>query len=299
MNLLIFGIGYSGLAIAHEIAEQRARQGTSQGVSIAGTTRKPERFDEIRSCGAEPLIYSGGEMSDALREHLACATHVIISISPDRDGDPLLGQFAGGIRHHAPNIEWVGYLSTVGVYGDHGGAWVDEETLCKPVSARSTARLEAENGWTGLCERENIPLAIIRLSGIYGPGRNAFRNLSSGAARRLVKPGQVFNRIHVADIAGATAHLMLGRVGGIFNVTDDLPAPPQDVVAQAAQIMGVAPPPETDFSTAELSPMARSFYGENKRVSNARIKAQGYQFLYPDYRRGLEDLWQSRDSATR
>jgi nucleoside-diphosphate-sugar epimerase len=190
-----------------------------------------------------------------------------------------------------PKLEWIGYLSTVGVYGDHDGEWVDEQTPCKPVSRRSVARLAAEDGWTRLADEAGVPLAIIRLSGIYGPGRNALKTLSEGKARRLIKPGQVFNRIHVADIGGATALLARQRLGGIYNVTDDMPAPPQDVVSEAARIMGVEPPAEMDFETAELSPMARSFYGENKRVSNARIKASGYSFMYPDYFTGLAALF--------
>jgi nucleoside-diphosphate-sugar epimerase len=189
-----------------------------------------------------------------------------------------------------PNLEWIGYLSTVGVYGDHDGEWVDEDTPCRPVSKRSVARLAAEEGWTRLATEAGVPLAIIRLSGIYGPGRNALKTVDEGKARRLIKPGQVFNRIHVADIGGATALLARQRLGGIYNVTDDLPAPPQDVVSRAAELMGVEPPPEVDFATADLSPMARSFYGENKRVTNARIKLVGYTFLYPDYHAGLEGL---------
>ncbi len=175
-----------------------------------------------------------------------------------------------------PNLRWIGYLSTVGVYGDHGGAWVDETSECRPVSRRSIdARRRPNRQWLALGDETALPVAVLRLSGIYGPGRNAFVNLANGTARRLVKPGQVFNRIHVDDIAGALWHLASSDIGGVFNVTDDEPAPPQDVVAYAAELMGVAPPPEIPFETAELSPMARSFYGENKRVSNAAIKAVG------------------------
>jgi nucleoside-diphosphate-sugar epimerase len=285
MNLVIFGIGYSGLAIARELS--------ASGAIVTGTTRKERRFAEIRAAGAKPELYAGEGFSAALAAKLAEATHIVVSIAPDHGGDPLLADFAAGLKSACPKLEWVGYLSTVGVYGDHDGGWVDEETACRPVSRRSMARVEAETAWADLCARDGVPLAILRLSGIYGPGKNALANLAAGTARRLVKPGQVFNRIHVEDIAGATALLAGKRAGGIFNVTDDEPAPPQDVVAFAATLMGVEPPPETDFSTADLSPMARSFYGENKRVSNAKIRALGYAFRHPDYRAALTNLWRS------
>ncbi len=190
-----------------------------------------------------------------------------------------------------PKLEWVGYLSTVGVYGDHDGAWVDEETECRPVSRRSVERTEAEAGWQAFAAASGLPVAVLRLSGIYGPGRNAFVNLKEGTAKRIVKAHQVFNRIRVEDIGAATRFLAERQLGGIYNVTDDEPAPPQDVVAFAAQLMGVEPPPETDFATAELSPMARSFYGENKRVSNAKIRRLGFGFGHPNYRSSLENLW--------
>ncbi len=177
--------------------------------------------------------------------------------------------------------------------GNHDGAWVDEETPCKPVSARSLERVQAEQAWQMASDGADAPLSILRLSGIYGPGRNGFINLEKGTARRLIKPGQVFNRIRVEDIGAATAFLISQNVGGIFNVTDDEPAPPQDVVTFAAKMMGIAPPPEQAFETAELSAMARSFYGENKRVSNRKLRDMGYAFHYPDYRLALRQLWES------
>ncbi|MBC7281025.1 SDR family oxidoreductase [Hoeflea sp.] len=282
MNMMIFGAGFSGLAIARALGGECAFAG--------GTTRGQARFGELRAAGLQPFVYDGGDPSPELREALSRTTHLVMSIAPDSGGDPILEAFADGLRAVMPKLEWGGYLSTVGVYGDHGGEWVDEDTVCRPVSERSVARLAAEQGWAALAGQAGVPLAILRLSGIYGPGRNAIRTLQQGRARRLIKPGQVFNRIHVADIGGATALLARNRLGGIYNVTDDMPAPPQDVIEFAAKITGVAPPPETDFETADLSPMARSFYGENKRVANARIKAAGYQFHYPDYVSGLESL---------
>lgn len=194
-----------------------------------------------------------------------------------------------------PALQWIGYLSTVGVYGDHRGGWVDEDTPFQPVSQRSRERVEAEQGWMALGEKIGIPVAVLRLSGIYGPGRNAFVNLDNGTARRLIKPSQVFNRIRVEDIAGATLFLAERGLGGIVNVTDDEPAPPQDVVTEAARLMGIAPPPEQAFETAELSPMARSFYGENKRVSNRRLRALGYEPRFANYRASLAALWQGQD----
>lgn len=286
MKLMIFGAGFSGLAIARALAPVC--------LQMTGTTRSDARFDDLRSAGLDPLIYADGLASDGLLERLASATHLVASISPDHGGDPLLELFAPGLKALAPDLCWVGYLSTVGVYGDHDGDWVDEDSECRPVSRRSIARRAAEQGWAELCARDQVTLATLRLSGIYGPGRNALCNLDRGTARRLVKPGQVFNRIHVADIGGATSMLAQRQLGGIYNITDDEPAPPQDVVAYAADLMGIAPPPETDFATADLSPMARSFYGENKRVANSRVKALGYSFRFPDYRAGLSALWDSK-----
>ncbi|WP_422372050.1 SDR family oxidoreductase [Hoeflea sp.] len=284
MRLMIFGAGFSGLAIARALAGDCSFAG--------GTTRSHERFAKLEAAGLTPFVYQGGVPDGGLAAALAEVTHLVMSIAPDADGDPLLDALsADQLKKIAPQLEWVGYLSTVGVYGDHDGGWVDESTVCKPVSKRSIARVAAEKGWIDLAGQAGVPAAIVRLSGIYGPGRNALKTLESGKARRLIKPGQVFNRIHVADIGGATALLARERLGGIFNVTDDKPAPPQDVVEHAARLMGVEPPPETDFETADLSPMARSFYGENKRVSNARIKGAGFSFAYPDYEAGLGALW--------
>jgi nucleoside-diphosphate-sugar epimerase len=292
-QVFIFGAGYSGKAFA------RANKGGA--AKIFGTTRSHEKFDVLGQAGIAALLFDGaltGEISDALRK----TTHLVISIAPDEGGDPVLNAIRKTIIADMPALEWIAYLSTVGVYGDHGGGWVDETAECKPVSKRSMMRVAAEQEWLKLGEDTGRPMAILRLSGIYGPGRNAFVNLANGTARRLVKPEQVFNRIHCDDIAGALWHLADGNLGGIFNITDDLPAPPQDVVTYAASLMGVTPPPEIPFDGAELSPMARSFYGENKRVANAAIKATGYSFRFPDYRTAFDHMWASgdwRDGAPR
>ncbi|WP_306228811.1 SDR family oxidoreductase [Mangrovibrevibacter kandeliae] len=221
---------------------------------------------------------------------MAVTTHLLISIAPGEAGDPVLATQRSRVLDQMPALRWIGYLSTVGVYGDHGGAWVDETGPLRPVSKRSVQRVEAEAGWQALADARDVPLAILRLSGIYGPGRSAIENLRAGTARRLVKPGQVFNRIHVADIAGALRLLSAQARGGVFNVTDDEPAPPQDVVAYAAGLLGIDPPAEIAFDTADLTPMARSFYGENKRVRNERLKSAGYEFLFPTYREGLKNV---------
>ncbi|PSJ49970.1 SDR family oxidoreductase [Kumtagia ephedrae] len=284
MNIFIFGAGYSGKAFA------AARP--DAGIAIAGTTRSAEKFGALEAAGIVPLRFDGSSISGEIAGALADTTHLIVSIAPDEGGDPVLNLFGDLLREKMPRLAWIGYLSTVGVYGDHKGAWVDEASECRPVSARSRLRLEAEQAWLALGrEKGGLPVAVLRLSGIYGPGRNTFVNLRDGTARRLVKKDQVFNRIHVADIAGALWHLAQRDLGGVFNVTDDLPAPPQDVVAYAAAKMDVEPPPEIPFETAELTPMARSFYGENKRVSNALMRQAGYGFRYPDYRVALDSMW--------
>ncbi|MCV3206740.1 SDR family oxidoreductase [Mesorhizobium sp. YC-39] len=284
-GFFIFGAGYSGKAFA------RASQDAG---TIFGTTRSPEKFAALRQAGIEPLRFDGAlttEIADALGK----TTHLIVSVAPEEAGDPVLNAMRQTIAAGMPALEWIAYLSTVGVYGDYGGAWVDETAECRPVSKRSVLRVAAEQEWLQLGQATGRPVAILRLSGIYGPGRNALVNLENGTARRLVKPGQVFNRIHCDDIAGALRHLAGSNTGGIFNVTDDLPAPPQDVVAYAASLMGVTPPPEIPFETAQLSPMARSFYGENKRVANKALKATGYRFRFPDYRVAFDRMWADRN----
>lgn len=280
-RFFIFGAGYSGKAFA---------RANGQGEPILGTTRSPEKFEALRQVGIGPHHFDGSltpKIGDALRQ----TTHLIVSVAPDEAGDPALNAAGETIRASMPALAWIGYLSTVGVYGDHGGGWVDETAECRPVSNRSVMRVAAEREWLALGREIGKPVAILRLSGIYGPGRNALANLEDGTARRLVKKDQVFNRIHCDDIAGALWHLTEQNLGGIFNVTDDEPAPPQDVVAYAAGLMGVEAPPEIPFETAQLSPMARSFYGENKRVANNAIKAAGYRFRFPNYRVALERMW--------
>lgn len=282
-TFFIFGAGYSARAFACEAI--------AAGHRVFGTTRSGEKCDELSALGIEPLVFDGKSVAADVEHALAETTHLVVSVAPDEIGDPVLRAAGELIRRHMPMLRWIGYLSTVGVYGDRGGDRVDEDGECRPVSKRSAARLAAEESWRALSGDTGRPLAILRLSGIYGPGRNAFVNLERGRAKRIVKPGQVFNRIHVDDIAGALGLLSGMEAEGIFNVTDDEPAPPQDVVAYAARLMGIEPPPETPFETADMTIMARSFYGENKRVSNARLKAAGYAFRFPTYRHSLDAMW--------
>ncbi|MER0239723.1 SDR family NAD(P)-dependent oxidoreductase [Fulvimarina sp. MAC8] len=295
MKLFVFGYGYSA---SHYV--KRVHPSQVRGVTV----RSLEKAESLSAASFPAFIFDGEDFVPDIAETLKEATHILVSIPPGHkappearvgganapEGDPVLKFYAETIAEDCPDLRWIGYLSTVGVYGDHDGGWVDEETPVNPGSDRSKARVVAEEGWQALAEKRGVPLAILRLSGIYGPGRNQFESLKSGKAKRLIKPGQVFNRIHVEDIAGSLELLAEKALGGIFNVTDDEPAPPQDVVTHAAELAGVEPPPETAFEDAELSPMARSFYGDNKRVSNARIKSEGYSFRYPTYREALEAL---------
>lgn len=282
MQLTILGAGYSGRAIGRLFARE--------GFSVCGTTRSPDKAAYLKASGIAPAIFDGGGIGPDLAATLAKTTHLVQSIAPGAAGDPFLPLIA---ESTLPKLQWAGYLSTVGVYGNHDGAWVDEETACRPVSARSMERLEAEEAWSTFGAARGVPVSHLRLSGIYGPGRNAFVNLAAGTARRIVKPGQVFNRIHVDDIAAATYFLAMRGASGAWNVTDSLPAPAPDVVSEAAAIMGVQPPAETPFDPAAMTPMARSFYGENKRVSNAKFINAGYRFLFPDYHQALTALWEN------
>ena len=284
-HLLILGAGFSGKAIGETFK--------AAGFSVSGTTRSTEKAETLRTLGIEPILYDGGVISKALAADMARATHLVQSIAPGKDGDPLFRANVPALSTLMPKLEWAGYLSTVGVYGDHKGGWVDEETVLNPVSARSVKRVEAENHWLAFGKASGLPVAVLRLAGIYGPGRNALRNMEEGTARRLIKQDQVFNRIRVEDIGRSALFLAETRHGGVWNITDDEPGPPQDVVAEAARLMGLPTPPDIPFETAELSPMARSFYGENKRVSNAKLRAAGFEFRFPNYRQSLADLWSS------
>ena len=284
-RLFVFGLGYSAGAFARAFAPQADW--------VGGTVRSPEK---PVGQGIATVPWDGTAPAADVAAALASATHLLVSIPPG-DSDPVLAHFSDALRA-AANLRWIGYLSTVGVYGDYGGAWVSEATTPHPQSDRARRRIAAERAWAQLAAERRLPLAIFRLAGIYGPGRNALVNLAEGRAHRIVKPGQVFNRIHVDDIVQVLMAAIAKDAAGLFNVADDEPAPPQDVVAYAAALMEVDPPPETPFDKADLSPMARSFYGDNKRVANAAIRqALGIRLRFPTYRTGLESLW--RDGTWR
>ncbi|MXQ11547.1 NAD-dependent epimerase/dehydratase family protein [Microvirga makkahensis] len=284
MRLFVFGLGYTARAFI------RAFPWTH----VAGTVREDGRAQDLRVQGvaAHPLAEGDGGLWDDLRG----AGAILVSAPPDAEGDPTLNRFAERIA--SSGASWIGYLSTTGVYGDHGGAWIDETTPPAPQSRSSEQRLAAEQAWLDLGRKTGQAVHVFRLTGIYGPGRNAFVSLARGTAQRIVKPGQVFNRIHVDDIAATlVASLSRPRAGAIYNVTDDEPAPPQDVVAYAARLAGAEPPPETAFEAARMSPMALSFYAENKRVSNRLIKDElGVRLRYPTYREGLAALHAAGES---
>ncbi|GIT87408.1 SDR family oxidoreductase [Roseobacter sp. OBYS 0001] len=276
-TLLSFGHGYSARALAALLMPA--------GWRVIGTTRSADKAAGIAQTGVEPLIWPGSDVSGTIRN----ATALLISAGPDKDGDPVLRRLHAQIADHARQLKWVGYLSTTGVYGDHDGAWVDEDTPLTPSTARGQARVAAEAAWQAI---PDLPLHIFRLAGIYGPGRGPFSKVRAGTARRVIKKGQVFSRTHVEDIAQVLmASIQQPRPGAIYNVCDDDPAPPQDVIGHAAELLGLPLPPEVDFETADMTPMARSFYAESKKVRNDLIKRElGVVLKYPNYRTGLEAM---------
>ncbi len=286
-HLFCFGLGYSARVVAARLA--------ANGFSVSGTATTAQGADAIAKAGYAGYVFDGTRPGADVAGALASATHVLLSVPPGAGGDPVTLHHAADIAA-SPAVTWIGYFSTVGVYGDDGGDWVDEETMPRPASERGRRRLLAEQCWLELGTKSGKCVVVFRLPGIYGPGRSVLDDLEAGSARRIVKPGQVFNRIHVDDIAsGVVAAFETPSPGRIYNVTDDEPAPPQDIVAYGAKLLGVEPPPETDFATAELSVMTRSFYGESKRVSNARLKRElGVGLTYPTYREGLESLLRRR-----
>ena len=272
-TLLSLGHGYS--------AQYLSRLLIPLGWRVIGTTRSPEKAAALARQGVEPLIWPG-DITNALH----AATHLLTSVAPDASGDPVLR--ALGPRISTLNLRWAGYLSTTAVYGHHNGAWVDETTALTPATERGNARVRAEAAWTAL----GLPLHIFRLAGIYGPGRGPFEKVRDGTARRIHKPGQVFSRIHVQDIARILlASLQNPAPGAIYNVCDDDPASPEDVLALAARLLNLPEPPMVAYEDAEMTPMARSFYSENKRVRNDRVKRDlNIRLLHPTYREGLQSL---------
>lgn len=276
-TLFSFGHGFSSRALADLLIPQ--------GWRVIGTTRSADKMDAIAATGVEPVLWPGTDVTPLLRQ----APYLLLSAAPGPEGDPVLAAMQDEIVALAHDVHWVGYLSTTGVYGDHGGDWVDEDTALTPATKRGAARVKAEAAWAGIAD---LPLHIFRLAGIYGPGRGPIAKVRGGTARRIIKKGQVFSRIHVEDIASAVALSMAQpKPGAIYNVCDDDPAPPQDVIGHAADLLGLPLPEAVDFETADMTPMARSFYAESKKVRNDRLKAElGWAPKYPDYQTGLAAL---------
>lgn len=277
-HLLCFGFGFSARALAARLERRMWK--------ISATSRDAEGIAEIEAQGFHGLLF------DSTLQIGPDVTHLLISAPPGEHGDPVLLLFQVQLQRLSKQLKWVGYLSTTGVYGDRGGDWVDEDSPLEPTMARGQRRLEAERSWLRLHSEFGLPVHLFRLAGIYGPGRNQLLTVRDGSAKRIIRPGQIFSRIHVEDIAGVlVASIAKPNPGRAYNVCDDEPCPPQDVVAFVANLLGLPMPPEIPFEDAELSPMAKSFYADSKRVSNKRIKAElGYRLIYPNYRDGLRAL---------
>ncbi len=283
-HLLCFGLGYS--------ARRLARRLLRQGWRVTGTARSDAAVSRLVTEGFDGVIFDGSAKINGFASLARDVTHILLSVPPGADGDPVFAMHGQDIGALAPQLKWVGYLSTTGVYGDRQGGWVDESGELLPATERGRKRVQAEADWQKLHSATGLPLHIFRLAGIYGPGSNQMVSLLNGKSRRVIKPGQVFSRIHVDDIASILqASLEKPNPGRIYNVCDDEAAPPQEVVAHAAALLNRPAPPEVDFEDAEMSPMGRSFYAESKRVSNDRIKQElGVELAYPTYREGLAAL---------
>ena len=287
-HLFCFGLGYSALALARLLA--------AEGWSVTGTSRTAEKVAQLSALGFASDVFDRDQplSVDALRR----ITHILVSIPPDAAGDPALARHGDDIAK-LPHLAWLGYLSTTGVYGDRGGGWVDETSALAPTGERGRRRVIAEQGWLELWRSRGVPVHIFRLAAIYGPGRSPFAALNAGSATRIDKPGQVFSRIHVEDLALVLrASIANPRPGAVYNVCDDEPAPPAVVVAYAAELLGIPAPPLVPFAEAGLSPMARSFYADNKRVRSDLIKSElGVALRHPDYRAGLAAILAAEQKA--
>ena len=289
-KLFCFGLGYTALRLARLLLPDR-------GWTVAGTCRTPEQQAAAQQDGCDAVLFERGRPLKAAAQTLAGVTHLLSAVPPDQAGDPVLACHGGDIAALA-SLQWVGYLSTTAVYGDHGGGWVDEETTPAPSGARGRRRRAAEDAWFELWRRSAVPVHVFRLAGIYGPGRSALDQVRAGTAKRILKPGHMFARIHVDDlVAVLLASMMQPDPGAVYNVCDDVPAPSADVTEFACALLGVTPPPEIPFAEAALSPMAASFWADNRRVLNGRIKDRlGITLRYPDYRAGLQAIAAEEDT---
>ena len=287
-HLFCFGLGYSALALARMIA--------GDGWRVTGTCRSADKAAALQALGFAALPFDRDRPLAA--GAFSGITHVLVSAPPDSAGDPVLDRHGGDLAE-LPGLAWLGYLSTTGVYGDRGGGWVDESAALRPSGERGRRRVIAEQGWLDLWRDRGVPVHIFRLAAIYGPGRSPFAALRAGTARRIDRPGQVFSRIHVEDLARVLlASIGQPRPGAVYNVCDDEPAAPEAVVAHAAALLGVPAPPLTPLAEAGLSPMALSFYDDNKRVRNGLIKRElGAVLRYPDYRAGLAAILAAEPGA--
>ena len=287
-HMMFFGFGFCAAALAPSLK--------AQGWRLSATCRTPEKAAQLAAQNIEALIWPD-EAAAFSAADLDGVTHGLISAPPEAAGDPVLAKAGAALAARASALQWLGYLSTTGVYGDHGGAWIDEDTPPGRVGERGQKRVDAEAQWAQFGAQYELPIMYFRLAGIYGPGRNQLTSVANHTARRIDKPGQVFSRIHVQDIATIlAASIDQPNPGRAYNLCDDEPAPPQDVVAFAAELLGHEPPPLLPFETVSLSPMARSFYGDNKRTSNQRVKDElGVSLRYPNYRDGLTALFNSKD----
>ncbi|MEK6204577.1 MAG: SDR family oxidoreductase [Amylibacter sp.] len=279
-TLLVFVYGYTARVIVQQLK--------NEGWRVIGTTRSEDTAAVMASDGIEPVLWPNADISDALGD----ATHILLSAAPSEDGDPVLRLLGDEIRNNASQYKWVGYLSTTAVYGDRNGGWVDENSDLSPATRRGQLRADAEQAWLNLGTETGLSVHIFRLAGIYGPGRGPFAKVRAGTARRIIKKGQVFSRTHVEDIAQVLrASIKQPNGGAVYNVCDNDPAPPQEVIAEAARMLNLPLPEAEDFETAKMTPMARSFYAESKKVSNRRILDElGITLKYPDYRSGLMAL---------
>ncbi len=283
-RLFCFGLGYSALVLANRLRRR--------GWTIAGTCRSETKRAALARDGIEAHLFARDHPLADPGAALAGTTPLLSSVSPDAAGDPVIDAHGGDIAALGRSLAWSGYLSTTGVYGDRAGGWVDEAAALRPTGERGRRRVAAETRWLGLWRRDGVPVHLFRLAAIYGPGRSALDQIRAGTAQRIDKPGQVFSRIHVEDIASVLeASMARPNPGAVYNLCDDDPAPPATVIAFACTLLGVAPPPLVPFEAANLSPMARSFYDDNKRVANSRIKQElAVRLRYPSYSAGLRAL---------